>query len=88
MCCGADQPTTSRYDTDPRVTRDGDTFTVTTAEPAAGPFHIRHTGVFAWVICHDDQVGTFLQTSSGFAIGIATADAAIGALIGDPVVAR
>ena len=88
MCCGHDptNPRPSRYAHDPRVTREGregDRFTVTT-DPG-DMYVIQHSDAFAWVICHNDPRGSFLEVAGGgFAVGITSADAAIGALIGDP----
>ena len=79
----------ARYTNDERVT----------ADPDGTGFTVHHSGVVYRVeqippTLHDTRPQTpgwaifdgvdFLQTAGGFAVGIATADLAIGAIIGDP----
>ncbi len=71
----------SAYADDDRVAPYGNGFTVTIE--TGDTVHVVHTETFGWAVCHGPNLD-FVLTDSGPAFGIASADDAIHALIGDP----
>jgi hypothetical protein len=60
------------------VKKDGEDYIVNVK---GGPYYVRHTEVFHWVICERDG-NTFMQYAPGkFAIGLISAEEAVKALL-------
>jgi hypothetical protein len=71
----------SRYNSDPRVSGYGsDGFTVSRD---GTDYRVLPTGVFGWVVCAGPNLDFAPTTDGGFAIGFATSDEAIGAVLGE-----
>jgi len=73
--------TTTAYRNDSRVKPHGNGFEVTRDGQT---FYVLHTDVFSWTICQGPNLDFVHFEGHGLAIGIDTADNAIGALIGAP----
>lgn len=71
----------SRYSDDPRVSGFGaDGYTVSRD---GTDFRVLPTEVFGWVVCTGPNLDFVAATGGGFAIGFPTAEAAIGAVLGE-----
>lgn len=83
----ADDPRIATVD-DRAVQYEGETHSVTgyKVETSTGPYLVLDASEagFGWTICHPEPPYEFLLVSSGLAIGLPDADAAIRALLGPP----